>query len=152
MDIQAQLDALGIHIPEAPAPVASYVPGLVSGGQLVTSGQLPLADGKLVTGKLGADISLEEASQAAQTAAINCLAVAKQVLGSFDRIARVFKIVVYVNSTEDFSLQSKVANGASDFIGQVFGTAGVHIRSAVGVSSLPLGACCEIEMSFELQD
>lgn len=151
MSIEKKLQSMGVEIPKAPAPVACYIPGLVCGKQLVTSGQLPSKEGTLAKGRVGENMDLDSAYEAAKQSAINCLAVAKQVLGSLDKIERVVKIVVYVNSSPDFEGQSKVANGASDFIGEVFGAQGVHVRSAVGVAALPLGACCEIEMTFEVK-
>ena len=121
-------------------------------GTLVfTSGQLPTENGVLRKGKLGKDITVEEGYEAARIAALNCLAVVKSLAGSLDRVERVVKVVGFVNCTPDFEAQPKVINGASELLGQVFGDAGLHARSAVGVSSLPLGACCEVELIVRLK-
>lgn len=150
MRIEKRLEELGIKLPEAPKPVAAYIPALKSGGLLYTAGQIPLAGGVLqFKGKVGQDLSLEEGYQAARLCTINGLAAAKGVLGDLDQIKRVVKVVVYVNSAPGFDQQPKVANGASELLQAVFGEAGQHVRSAVGVSELPLGAAVEVELVLE---
>lgn len=150
MSVEETLNTLGLQIPEVAVPVGAYVPGLISGQYIYTSGQLSSQNGVVITGKLGGDRTTDEGAEAARCAAINCLAVAKAVVGSLDRIKRVVKVTCFVNSTADFVDQPKVANGASFLMQNVFGSAGSHARSAVGVSSLPMNACCEVEMVFEI--
>ena len=151
MSVEKTLEEMGLKLPSVPAPVAAYVPGVLDGSLVYTSGQLPTENGVLRKGKLGADMTVEEGYEAARTAALNCLAVVKSLAGSLDRVERIVKVVGYVNSAPDFEAQPKVVNGASELLGQLFGDAGVHSRSAVGVSSLPLGACCEIELIVRLK-
>ena len=122
-----------------------------TGSLTITSGQLPTENGVLRKGKLDKDMTVEEGYEAARIAALNCLAVVKSLAGSLDRVERVVKVVGFVNCTPDFEAQPKVINGASELLGQVFGDAGLHARSAVGVSSLPLGACCEVELIVRLK-
>ncbi len=134
-----------------PKPLGSYVPSLISGNLLYTSGQLPLIDGKLMhTGKLGSEVTLEEGRLCARRCAINALAVAKAQLGGLDRIGRVIKITGYVASATGFTGQPGVLNGASDLMVEVLGEAGRHVRVAVGVAVLPLDAPVEIEFVFEV--
>ncbi len=142
---------LGIEIPEAPKPLASYVPALKEGNLVFTAGQLPLQSGKLFSeGKVGDTVSEEDAVKAAEICAINCLSAVKSVTGSLDEIEKIVKVTVFVNSARGFSSQPKVANGASDLLVKIFGDAGKHVRSAVGVSELPLNAPVEIEMIVKL--
>lgn len=142
---------LGIEIPEAPKPLASYVPAVKSGNFIFTSGQLPIKNGKLFyTGKVGESITEDEAIKAAELCAVNCLSAAKTIVKSLDDIKRVVKVVVFVASSKDFNSQPKIANGASDLIVKIFGDFGKHSRSAVGVSELPLNAPIEVEMIFEV--
>ena len=151
--IEAKLKELGYEIPEAPKPLASYIPAYVMNGLVLTAGQLPLQSGKLkYTGKVEKDVTLEEGIEAAEICAINCLSVIKGVVGSLDRIERIVKLTVFVASAEGFNDQPKVANGASDFIVKIFGDAGKHVRSAVGVNELPINAPVEIEMIAKLKD
>ena len=150
MSREEKLSALGLQLPEVAMPVGAYMPGLISGQYIYTSGQLSSQNGVIMTGKLGGDRTTDEGVEAARQAAINCLAVAKAVAGSLERIVRVVKVTCFVNSTADFAEQPKVANGASFLLQDVFGDAGVHVRSAVGVSNLPMNACCEVEMVFEI--
>ena len=145
MTIEARLAELGIVLPEPAAPVAAYVPVVVAGGLAHISGQLPFIDGKLVTGRLGEDVSLEDGAAAARACALMILAQAKAALGSLERVERVVKLGAFVNSAAAFTDQPKVANGASELMVQVFGEAGRHARSAVGVSALPLGAAVEVD-------
>lgn len=150
---EEKLKELGLTLPQTAAPVANYVPCVVSGGWAYVSGQLPLVEGKLAySGRLGQDMELEDGYQAAQVCALNCLSALKQALGSLDRIDRIVKISGFVSSAPDFVSQPKVINGASDLLGKVFGSFGVHARSAVGVAALPLGACCEVELIAKLKE
>jgi len=144
-DIEARIAALGLTLPEPAAPVAAYVPVVVAGGLAHVSGQLPFIDGKLVTGRLGEDVSLEQGVLAAQACGVMILAQLKAALGSLDRVERIVKLGGFVNSTGDFTDQPKVVNGASELMAAVFGEAGQHARSAVGVPVLPLGAAVEID-------
>jgi enamine deaminase RidA (YjgF/YER057c/UK114 family) len=145
-----RLAALGLSVPEVAAPVASYIPALRSGDHVFTSGQLPLRDGELIhTGKVGGEVTLEDGAACAQQCVLNALAaVASQV--PLDRVRRIVKLTVFVASSPDFTAQPKVANGASDLVGEVFGEAGRHTRSAVGVAVLPLDAPVEVEMVVEV--
>lgn len=148
MSIRQRLDELGVTIPQVAAPAGSYVPAITHNGVVYTSGQLPFVDGELAaTGQVGAQVSLEQAQELAKIAALNCLAAVKQQLGSIDRVSRVLKVTVFVSSTSDFTQQPQVANGASDFLGAIFGEAGRHVRSAVGVSALPLASPVEVELA-----
>jgi enamine deaminase RidA (YjgF/YER057c/UK114 family) len=150
---EEQLAALGIELPDPPTPVASYVPVVVSGGLAFVAGQVPLAEGKLLaTGKLGADLDAEAGADAARTCALQALAALRAELGSLDRIRRIVKLTVFVASAPGFTDQPKVANGASDLLGEVFGEMGRHARAAVGVSELPLGASVEVEVIAEVAD
>ncbi len=149
--IQNRLAALGVTLPAAAAPAGSYVPFVQSGKLILTSGQLPLADGKLVsTGLVGRDLDVATAKEAAKTCAINVLAQLQAATGDLERIARLVKITVFVASTPDFTEQHLVANGASDFLVEVLGEAGKHARAAVGMASLPLNAPVEVEAIAEL--
>lgn len=149
--VEERLKELGLELPQIPSPVAAYVPGVCSDGIIYTSGQLPSAEGVVRTGRLGADMSVEDGYEAARICALNCLAVVKNLAGSLDRVERVLKVTGFVNSTPEFESQPKVVNGASELLQQVFGDNGVHSRSAVGVGSLPLGACCEVEIIVKLK-
>jgi enamine deaminase RidA (YjgF/YER057c/UK114 family) len=145
MSIEARLADLGLVLPEPAAPVASYVPVLVAGGLAHVSGQLPFIDGRLVTGRLGEDVDLELGARAARACGLMILAQLRSVLASLDRVERVVKLGAFVNSSPAFTDQPKVANGASDLMAEVFGDAGRHARSAVGVPVLPLGAAVEVD-------
>lgn len=146
----AALERLGLALPPVAAPLAAYVPATTAAGLVFTAGQLPLVDGALsVTGTVGAEVSAEQAADLARTAALNALAAAAAEAGGIDEIARVVKVVVYVASAPGFTEQSAVANGASTLLGDVFGEQGRHVRSAVGVSVLPLGAPVEVELTVE---
>lgn len=151
MSFEARLQELGIQLPVAPKPVAAYVPAVRSGDLIFTSGQLPLVEGKLTAkGKVGGEVTPEEGYQAARTAVLNALAVVKSVAGSLDRVTRVVKATVFVASAAGFTAQPQVANGASELLQQIFGEAGQHARSAVGVAELPLDAPVEIELVVEV--
>ncbi|SDS60933.1 RidA family protein [Corynebacterium timonense] len=143
----AQLD---IALPPVAAPVAAYVPAVRVGNQVWTSGQLPLVQGSLpATGKVGAEVSAEQAADLARQCALNALAAVDDLVG-IDNVARVIKLVGFVSSAPDFTGQPGVINGASELIGEVFGDAGEHARSAVGVTALPLDAPVELELVVEL--
>jgi enamine deaminase RidA (YjgF/YER057c/UK114 family) len=145
MSIQQRLAELGIELPPAAAPVAAYVPVVVAGNLAHVSGQLPFVDGALVTGRLGEDLSLEQGTAAARACGLMILAQLDAALGSLDRVERIVKLGAFVNSAAGFTDQPKVANGASELMAEVFGEAGKHARSAVGVPVLPLGAAVEID-------
>lgn len=149
---EERLKELGINIPEAPKPVAAYIPAVLDDNIVYTAGQLPFISGELkYKGKLGKDISDEDALKAAEICAINCLSVIKSVIGSMDKVERIIKLNVYVNSSEEFSAQPKIANGASELLVNIFGDAGKHARSAVGVSQLPLNAPVEVDMIVKVK-
>ena len=138
---------LGLTLPPVPTPVAAYVPAVRFSDLVFTSGQLPLVDGQLTAvGQVGTAVSAEEAYACARIAALNGLAAVADATGDLDVIARVVKVVVYVSSAPGFTGQPQVANGASDLLGEIFGGAGQHARSAVGVASLPLDAPVEVEL------
>ena len=151
MSIADRLSELGIALPEAAAPVASYQPVVVDGRRAYLSGQLPFVDGKLVTGKLGADVSLEQGQRAARACGLMILAQLKAA-GLLERVEQVVKLGGFIASTPDFTDQPKVANGASDLMVEVFGDAGRHARSAVGVPVLPLNAAVEVDAIVALRD
>ncbi len=147
---EERLADLGLAVPEVPKPVAVYVPAVRSGNLVFTSGQLPMRSGELMqTGKVGGDVSPDEAVECAQQCALNAIAAVKAELGDLDLVKRVVKVVVFVASTPDFTGQPQVANGASELFGSVFDDAGVHARSAVGVPVLPLDAPVEVELVVE---
>ena len=153
MNTQAVLARLGIVLPDAPAPVANYAPFARSGSLLVISGQLPIAGGKLAAdhvGKIGAGVSPEAGAAAARLAAINVLAQARAALGSLDRVSRVMRLGGFIAAAPGFTALPAVMNGASDLMADVFGDAGRHARTTVGVAELPLGACIEVEAMFEV--
>ncbi|MFD3457335.1 RidA family protein [Streptomyces sp. NPDC058691] len=150
--VEQRLVDLGLTLPEVAAPLAAYVPAVLSGPYVFTAGQLPLVDGKLTTcGKVGAEVTPEQARELARTCALNALAAVKSVAGDLDRVKRVVKVVGFVASAPDFTGQPGVVNGASELLGQVLGDAGVHARSAVGVAVLPLDAPVEVEIQVELE-
>lgn len=144
-EIEARIAALGLKLPAAAAPVAAYVPVVVAGGLAHVSGQLPFIGGNLVIGRLGEDVTLERGAAAAQACGLMILAQLKAALGSLDRVERIVKLGGFVNSTANFTDQPKVVNGASELMVAVFGEAGKHARSAVGVPVLPLGAAVEVD-------
>ena len=143
--VEDKLAAKGLALPQAAAPVAAYVPIVLAGGLLHLSGQLPFQDGQVMTGRLGEDRDLDFGQQAARACALMILAQAKAALGGLDRIERVVKLGVFVNSGPGFTDQPKVANGASELLVDLLGDVGRHARSAVGVAALPLGAAVEID-------
>jgi enamine deaminase RidA (YjgF/YER057c/UK114 family) len=151
--VSARLAELGITLPNVPAPAAAYVPAVRTGNLVFTAGQLPFVDGTLVaTGKVGDVISAEQAAELCRTAALNAIAAAASVAGGVDRLAKIVKVVVFVASAEDFTAQPAVANGASLLLQDIFGAAGVHARSAVGVAVLPLDSPVEIELIAEIAE
>jgi len=152
-DPEARLDELGIDLPAAPEPVANYVNGVRTGNLIFLAGKGPKrADGTEVTGKLGADVSIEQGYEAARLTAINQLAVLKEMLGDLSKVQRVVKVLGMVNSDPEFVQQPAVINGFSDLIVDVFGERGRHARAAVGMASLPRGQAVEIEMIVEVRD
>jgi enamine deaminase RidA (YjgF/YER057c/UK114 family) len=150
--IDARLKELNIALPAPPAPVASYIPYVVSGNLVFVSGQVTLsADGLKYVGKVGADISLEDGKAAARLCAVNVIAQVKAACGGdLDRVKRCVKVGVFVNAVADFTQHPEVANGASDLFQEVFGDAGKHARAAVGAGSLPRGVAAEVEAVFEI--
>ena len=151
MSIENRLAELGIVLPQPAAPVASYVPVVVTGNLAHVSGQLPFIEGNLVIGRLGEDVELDLGVRAARACGLMILAQLKAALGSLDRIERIVKLGAFVNSAATFTDQPKIANGASDLMAEVFGDAGRHARSAVGVPVLPLGAAVEVDAIVALQ-
>jgi enamine deaminase RidA (YjgF/YER057c/UK114 family) len=148
---EERLAALGLAVPEVAKPVAAYVPAVRSGSYVYTAGQLPLRSGELVaTGKVGAEVSVETAVECAQQCALNALAAVRAEVGDLAAVTRIVKVVVFVASTPDFTGQPTVANGVSELLGEVFGAAGIHARSAVGVAVLPLDAPVEVELVCEV--
>lgn len=152
-EIKQRLAAMGIELKAPPAPAANYVPYVISGNQLIVSGNLPFgADGLEYIGKVGDDISLEQAQAAAKLCAINLLAQANAALdGDLGRVTRLLRLGGFVNATPDYTQQPAVINGASDFMVEILGEAGKHARAAVGVGSLPFGVSVEIDAIFEIK-
>ena len=150
-EVGDRLRELGYELPSVPNPAGSYVPATSAGSLLFTAGQLPLEEGQMrLTGKVGNDVSVEEAKEAARLCALNALAALEAEAGSLDN-ARIVKVTGYVASAAGFNRQPEVINGASDFLGEVFGERGTHTRSAVGVAELPLDAPVEVELIVELE-
>jgi enamine deaminase RidA (YjgF/YER057c/UK114 family) len=151
--VESRLADLGLTVPDVVPPVAAYVPAVRSGSYVYTSGQLPMAAGALqATGKVGAEVTPERAKELAQLCALNAIAAVKMVVGDLDKVVRVVKVVGFVASVPEFTGQPGVVNGASELLGNAFGEAGVHARSAVGVAVLPLDAPVEVEMIVEVAD
>lgn len=150
--IEEKIVELGYTLPVVAKPLAAYVPAVKVGDYIFTSGQVPLVDGKIVyTGKVGGEVSEEDGIKAAEICALNCLAAVKSMLNSLDEVEKVVKVTVFVNSANDFVNQPEVANGASELISKIFGEAGKHARSAVGVNVLPRNASVEIEMIVKVK-
>lgn len=150
--IEEKIAQLGFSIPAAPKPLASYIPAIRTDDLVFTAGQLPMKDGRLAyKGKLGKELTEEDGKKAAQVCALNCLSVIKGEIGNLDNISNVIKLTVFVSSAEGFINHPQVANGASDLIKEIFGENGKHVRSAVGVAELPLGAPVEIEMIVKVK-
>jgi enamine deaminase RidA (YjgF/YER057c/UK114 family) len=149
--IEEKLNEMGIEIPVAPKPLASYIPATKAGNLIFTAGQIPMVDGELkYKGKVSKEISLAEGIKAAELCTVNCLSVIKSEVKNLDNIKRVIKVTVFVNSTNGFTDQPKVANGASDLLVKIFGDNGKHVRSAVGVNELPIDSSVEVEMIVEV--
>ncbi|MFF4129110.1 RidA family protein [Microbispora rosea] len=149
---EERLAELGLTLPEVVPPLAAYVPAVRTGDHVYTSGQLPLVKGELgVTGKVGAEVSAEEAKEQARICAVNALAAIKALVGELSQVVRIVKVVGFVASAPGFTGQPQVVNGASELLGEVFGEAGKHARSAVGVAVLPLDAPVELEVIAEVR-
>ena len=150
--IEEKIKEMGYTVPEAPKPLAAYIAVTKVDDLVFTAGQLPMVDGKLIAeGKLGAEISNELGSKAAEICALNCLSVIKSEIGDLENIRQIVKVTVFVNSADGFTAQPQVANGASEFLVNIFGDAGKHVRSAVGVNELPINAPVEIEMIVKVK-
>ncbi len=150
MSWSAKLSELGIELPPVVAPLAAYVPAVQTGNLVYTSGQLPISDGQLLSsGKVGADVTAEDAKQLARVCALNALAAVHALVG-IDKVVKVVKVVGFVASASGFDGQPGVINGASELFGEVFGDAGAHARSAVGVAELPRNAPVEVEIVVEI--
>lgn len=153
MTVEEKLESMGLSLPQVAPPVASYVPAVRSGNLVFTSGQLPTQAGELhFRGKVNVDIDEDTAYEASRIAALNALAAVKSVIGSLDKIKRVVRLTGYVNSSEGFTDQPVVINGASDFLMQLFGDAGQHSRAAIGVYQLPLNAPVEVDIVVEVSE
>ena len=148
---EERLAEMGLSVPEVPKPVAAYLPAVRTGSYVFTSGQLPMREGQLMTtGKVGAEVTVDDAVECARQCALNAIAAVRAEIGELSQVLRVVKVVVFVASSPDFTGQPGVANGASELFGEVFGDAGRHARSAVGVSVLPLDAPVEVEIVVEV--
>jgi len=154
-NVETRLAELGHTLPEVPAPIAAYVPAVQSGNYVFTSGQLPTVEGVLMaTGHVGSgadNVDVETANKCAQRSGLNALAAVKSVIGDLDRVVRIVKVTGFIACRPDFTNHSAVMNGASELFGAVFGDAGVHARSSVGMASLPLGAPVEVEIVVEIR-
>ena len=149
--IEQKIKDLGLELPETSKPLAAYIPAVKTGNLVFTSGQLPIVSGQLTkTGKVGSEVSPEEAKELARVCALNALAAIKMVIGDLEKIKRIVKVVGFVSSAPNFTGQPAVINGASDFLGEVLGDRGIHARSAVGVAVLPLDAPVEVELIIEI--
>ena len=150
MSANQRISDLGIVLPQVATPAGAYVPAVVSGHLVFTAGQIPRVEGKLAaTGKVGKDLSAEQAREIARICALNAVAAVKSVIGDLDRVKKIVKVVGFVASDPDFSQQPAVVNGASELLEQIFGDKGIHARSAVGVAVLPLDAPVEVELIVE---
>jgi enamine deaminase RidA (YjgF/YER057c/UK114 family) len=148
---EERLAELGLEVPEVAKPVAAYIPAVRTGNLVFTSGQLPMRQGQLIhTGKVGGEVTAEEAAECARQCALNALAAVRAEVGELSSVRRIVKVVAFVASTPDFTGQPGVANGASELFGEVFGDQGQHARSAVGVPVLPLDAPVEVELVVEI--
>ena len=150
--VEKKMKELGFTLPETVKPLAAYIPAIRTGDYIYTSGQVPFAEGVLkYSGKIGYDLSIEEGQKAAELCALNALSAIKSELGDLNKIERIVKVTVFVNSADGFTDQPKVANGASEFLGKIFGEAGKHVRSAVGVNELPVNSAVEVEMIVKVK-
>lgn len=153
MIIEERMKELGIELPKPNQPAAVYCPGVRSGGFIYTAGQTPKVDGVLqYKGKLGKDLEAEDGKAAARLSALSCLAIISELAGGLDQVERIVKVTGFVNSDPSFTAQPQVIDGASLLLYDIFGEAGAHARSAVGCSSLPGDACCEVEMIVKLKE
>jgi enamine deaminase RidA (YjgF/YER057c/UK114 family) len=150
--VESRINELNLSLPEAPKPVAAYIPAKQTGNLVFTAGQLPMVNGELISkGLLGQDVEIDEANKAARVCTLNALAAIKGVIGDLDRIKQIVRVVGYVASVPTFTQQPAVVNGASELLLEIFGDAGKHARSAVGIAVLPLNASVEIELTVELE-
>jgi len=150
--IESKLDKLGLRLPDAPKPVAAYIPAKQTGNLVFTAGQLPMVSGELISkGLLGQDVEIDEANKAARICTLNALAAIKGLIGDLDRIKQIVRVVGYVASVPTFTQQPAVVNGASELLLEIFGENGKHARSAVGMAVLPLNASVEIELTVEIE-
>ena len=150
--IEAELAKIGLSVPDAPKPVAAYIPAKQTGNLVFTAGQLPMVNGELISkGLLGQDVEIDEANKAARICTLNALAAIKGVIGDLDRIKQIVRVVGYVASVPTFTQQPAVVNGASELLLEIFGENGKHARSAVGMAVLPLNASVEIELTVEVE-
>ncbi len=148
---EQRLAEIGVELPSPTPPMAAYVPAVRTGNLVYISGQGPLKEGRLVTGKVGADVTVDEAKEAARLTCVSALAALKAEIGELSNVTRVVKLLAFVNSAPGFDQQPLVANGASELLQDIFGDAGKHARSAVGTSDLPFGIAVEIEYIFEVR-
>jgi enamine deaminase RidA (YjgF/YER057c/UK114 family) len=150
--VEMKLNQLGLNLPDAPKPVAAYIPAKQTGNLVFTAGQLPMVNGELISkGLLGQDVEIDEANKAARICTLNALAAIKGVIGDLDRIRQIVRVVGYVASVPTFTQQPAVVNGASELLLEIFGENGKHARSAVGMAVLPLNASVEIELTVEIE-
>ena len=150
--IEEKIKELGFEIPQTPEPLAAYTPALQVGDIVYTSGQVPIEKGELkYAGKIGVDLTVEEGQKAAEICVLNGLSAIKGVISDLNKIEKILKVTVFVNSADGFTDQPKVANGASELLGNIFGDAGRHVRSAVGVNGLPINSAVEIEMIVKVK-
>ena len=150
--VEMKLNQLGLNLPDAPKPVAAYIPAKQTGNLVFTAGQLPMVNGELIfKGLLGQDVEIDEANKAARICTLNALAAIKGVIGDLDRIKQIVRVVGYVASVPTFTQQPAVVNGASELLLEIFGENGKHARSAVGMAALPLNASVEIELTVEIE-
>ncbi len=150
--VESRINELNISLPEAPKPVAAYIPAKQTGNLVFTAGQLPMVNGELISkGLLGQDVEIDEANKAARICTLNALAAIKGVIGDLDRIKQIVRVVGYVASVPTFTQQPAVVNGASELLLEIFGENGKHARSAVGMAVLPLNASVEIELTVEVE-
>ena len=150
--VESKLNELKLLLPDAPKPVAAYIPAKLTGNLVFTAGQLPMVNGELISkGLLGQDVEIDEANKAARICTLNALAAIKGVIGDLDRIKQIVRVVGYVASVPTFTQQPAVVNGASELLLEIFGENGKHARSAVGMAVLPLNASVEIELTVEIE-
>lgn len=154
MTPEMKIQQMGLALPEVAKPAGAYIPAVRTGNLIFTAGQLPMRDGKLIAaGKVPSpEVSLQQAQEAARQAVLNALAAVKAQIGSLDNIRQIVRLNVYVNSSAGFTEQAKVANGASELLGEIFGDCGKHTRCAVGVAELPLNATVELDLIMEINE